>query len=122
MSDNGKNQKKKKPLRLPMIVKITLLFVTAALLGSLLVFSISRNIRMKRAIQQGGESALNGCYIAKMLLEMYDPSLELLCDTGKLFNSYKEFSNYDEFENIITNIREELRNKYFVPLCSTLEL
>lgn len=121
MSDNGKTQKKKR-LRMPLIVKITLLFTAAAILGTLLVFSISRNIRMERAIQQGGESALNGCYIALMMLELYDPDYNILRDSEDLYNEFDVDMSFTDFQKIVDETRGTLRNRYYSSVCSTLEL
>ena len=111
MSNNEENLKKKR-LRLPMIAKITLLFVFAAVLGSFLVFFISKNIRMKRAMEQGGEIALNGCMIADMLLDMWDPDLSITATT----------TSHDPAEDKTRDyVRQEL-TKYFENICSTLKL
>ena len=121
MSDNGKNQKKKR-LRMPLIVKITLLFTAAAILGTLLVFFISRNVRMERAIQQGGESALNGCYIALMMLELYDPDYNILRDSEDLYHEFDADMSFKDFQKIVNETRGTLRNRYYSSVCSTLEL
>ena len=89
MEKNQKDDKIKKRIRFPLMGRISVLIFLAMLLAVVLVAVVSQNSRMKRAIQQGGESARQACAIVRNFLEKggYDEG----------FFRRTEDDNYDEY-------------------------
>ena len=78
-----KTEKKKRGIRIPLLIRITILLVIAGLLGFLVVEILSRKSRMDLAVEKGGDKTLYGCIMANQLLNMVDRS-DILVDNHRL--------------------------------------
>ncbi len=82
-----KNQNKKR-LRFPLLVRISILVFTALLMAGILVVLVSRNYRLKKAMEQGGESARQACGIIRNYLVSGYFGEEFFQDTKSDIHSY----------------------------------
>ena len=69
MKSNQTNEKKKRKLRMPLLVRISVLVLLALAISGILLATLYQNYRRKKAIEQGGESARHACAIIRNYMQ-----------------------------------------------------
>jgi serine phosphatase RsbU (regulator of sigma subunit) len=105
MEKNQEKDKKKKKIRFPLLVRISILVLLALILSGITVAVVSRNYRRKRAMEQGGETAGQACTIVR---------------------NYLAYNDFDKefFQNLQLDhpSLDYLRDSYFPGICTAMQL
>ena len=109
MKKNQNDDKMKKGIRLPLLVRISILVLLALFLAGIIVAWVSQSYRLKRAVEQGGGSARQACAIVRNYLAANDYDKEYFQDPASDPHSFY-FLKDSFFPEICTGM--ELRYLY----------
>jgi len=115
-SPKTEEEKNKKRIKIPLLIRITILFVIAGMLGFLVVEILSRKSRMDLAVEKGGDKSFYGCIMANQLLSITDEDDMLLEGPDNPVNP-DDSEWRKRFNNRLSEVQQN-----FLTLAFTMEL